>query len=91
MLFRVQCIIVEIKQGLRTKKISQRDNLQNYRIQITEIQNSNHRNTELQNYRNTNYKIAEIQITGLQKYKLNKSSPIIQKLPTIDLLNLNYG
>ena len=33
---------------------------------------------------------CEIQITGTQKYKFNQSSPIIQKLPIIYLLNMNY-
>ena len=45
--------------------------------------NTNYKKNTNTNYRNTNYRSAEIQITGLQKYKLNLSSPIIEKSPII--------
>ena len=40
---------------------------------------------KLQKYKNTNYRSAEMQITGSQKYKLNKSSPIVQKPPIVHI------
>ena len=65
-------------------------------MQITEIPkyklkkkiNTNYKNTKIQI---TEIQITEIQIAGSQKYKLNKTSPIIQKSPIIHLLNMNYG
>ena len=38
---------------------------------------------KLQKFRSTNNRSAEIQLIGLQKYKLGKSSPNIQKSPKI--------
>ena len=54
-------------------------------IPITEIQKC-----KFQKYRNTKYRSAETQIKILQKYKLNKNSPILQKSPEIYWLNMNY-
>ena len=81
--------------GLQKYKIQKYQNT-NYRYaerQITEIQTIQSQKYRNIKYRNTDIQIKEGQkknITGLQKYKLNKKSTIIENSPIIHLLNMNY-